>query len=90
MTKLLKRACNSLHIASSVFSCIDSMTITTAYKNVFEINRKLADTLRLVFALLIYFVLFECYFDHSRDLPHTLAHGGNVGLRAPAGTGLPL
>lgn len=85
MTKLLKRACNSLHIASSVFSCIDSMTITTAYKNVFEISRKLADTLRF-----IYFVLFECYFDHSRDLPHTLAHGGNVGLRAPAGTGLPL
>ena len=63
------------------------MTITTAYKNVFEISRKLADTLRLVF---IYFVLFECYFDHSRDLPHTLAHGGNVGLPAPAGTGLPL
>ena len=82
MTKLLKRACNSLHIASSVFSCIDSMTITTAYKNVFEISRKLAD--------IIHFVLFECYFDHSRDLPHTLAHGGNVGLRAPAGTGLPL
>ena len=32
MMKLLKRACKSLHIASSVFSCMDSIIITTAWK----------------------------------------------------------
>ena len=31
MIKLLNRAWSSLHIASSVFSCMDSMTITTAW-----------------------------------------------------------